>query len=176
MLGQLQAAKTEPEAIEKKEGCAQISIDQFMNVELRTAQIKACEPVPRAKKLLKITVDLGYEKRQIVSGIAAFYQPEDLVGKKVIVVANLKSAKLCGVESQGMLLASGEEPGAGRFSRSTDAEWGKGAVNFVMKIFDSHAHYDDNRFQTEYEGGQQAVLSYVFSQGVELNCQRGRRY
>ena len=80
-----------------------------MNVELRTAQIKACEPVPRAKKLLKITVDLGYEKRQIVSGIAAFYQPEDLVGKKVIVVANLKSAKLCGVESQGMLLASGEE-------------------------------------------------------------------
>ena len=109
VLGQLQAAKTEPEAIEKKEGCAQISIDQFMNVELRTAQITACEPVPRAKKLLKITVDLGYEKRQIVSGIAAFYQPEDLVGKKVIVVANLKSAKLCGVESQGMLLASGEE-------------------------------------------------------------------
>ena len=87
----------------------EIGIDAFMGVELRTAQILACEKVPKAKKLLKLQVDLGYEKRQIVSGIAKFYEPEDLIGKKVIVVANLAPAKLCGIESEGMLLASGEE-------------------------------------------------------------------
>jgi methionyl-tRNA synthetase len=80
-----------------------------MKVELRTAQIVECEPVPKAKKLLKLKVDLGYETRQVVSGIAKFYKPEDLIGKKIILVANLAPAKLCGVESEGMLLASGEE-------------------------------------------------------------------
>jgi methionyl-tRNA synthetase len=60
--------------------------------------------------LLKLQLDLGYEKRQVVSGIAAAYKPEDLIGKKVIVVANLKPAKLCGVESNGMILASEEDP------------------------------------------------------------------
>ena len=80
-----------------------------MNVELRTAQIIACERVPKAKKLLKLQIDLGYEKRQVVSGIAKFYEPEALLGKKIIVVANLKPATLCGIESQGMILASGEE-------------------------------------------------------------------
>ena len=78
-------------------------------MELRAAQVLTCEPIPKAKKLLKLTVDLGYEKRQIVSGIAKYYQPADLIGKKVIIVANLAPAKLCGVESQGMLLASGED-------------------------------------------------------------------
>ena len=103
-------AKLEAEkAIEKPEGCAIIGIDKFMEVELRSAQILECEKVPKAKKLLKLQVDLGYEKRQIVSGIAKFYEPNDLIGKKVIVVANLSPAKLCGIESQGMLLASGEE-------------------------------------------------------------------
>jgi methionyl-tRNA synthetase len=80
-----------------------------MKLELRSAQILECERVPKAKKLLKLIVDLGYEKRQIVSGIAKFYEPEQLIGKKVIVIANLAPAKLCGVESEGMLLASGEE-------------------------------------------------------------------
>lgn len=94
---------------EKPEGVAEIGIDDFMGVELRTAQVVACEPVPKAKKLLKLRIDLGYEQRQVVSGIAKWYKPEDLVGKKIIVVANLKPAKLCGVESQGMILASGEE-------------------------------------------------------------------
>lgn len=94
---------------ERPEGVAEIGIDDFMGVELRTAQIIACEPVPKAKKLLKLRIDLGYEQRQVVSGIAKWYKPEDLVGKKIIVVANLKPAKLCGVESQGMILASGEE-------------------------------------------------------------------
>ncbi|MBO5439719.1 MAG: methionine--tRNA ligase [Clostridia bacterium] len=96
-------------AMEKPEGCAIIGIDKFMEVELRTAEIIACEAVPKAKKLLKLQVDLGYEKRQVVSGIAKFYKPEDLVGKKVIIVANLAPAKLCGIESNGMILASGEE-------------------------------------------------------------------
>lgn len=94
---------------EKPEGVAEIGIDDFMGVELRTAQVVACEPVPKAKKLLKLQIDLGYEQRQVISGIAKWYKPEDLVGKKIIVVANLKPAKLCGVESQGMILASGEE-------------------------------------------------------------------
>jgi len=78
-------------------------------VELRTAKILACEKVPKAKKLLKLQIDLGYEQRQVVSGIAKWYQPEDLLGKKIIVVANLKPAVLCGIESNGMILASGEE-------------------------------------------------------------------
>lgn len=106
------AANAETQKMQEKEspvGCAQIGIDDFMNVELRTAKILACEKVPKAKKLLKLQLDLGYEQRQVVSGIAKWYEPEDLIGKKVIVVANLKPATLCGIESNGMLLASGEE-------------------------------------------------------------------
>ena len=103
------AAEAAEKAKEKPEGCAIIGIQDFMNVELRTAQIIECEKVPKAKKLLKLQLDLGYEKRQVVSGIAKYYAPEELVGKKVIVVANLSPATLCGIESNGMILASGEE-------------------------------------------------------------------
>lgn len=95
--------------VEKPEPVAEIDIEKFFDVELRTAQIIACEPVPKAKKLLKLQVDLGYEKRQVVSGIAKHYTPEELIGKKIILVANLKPVKLCGVDSNGMILASGEE-------------------------------------------------------------------
>ena len=91
------------------EGILKIGIDEFMNVELRSAEITACDIIPNAKKLLKLSLDLGYEKRQVVSGIAEFYRPEDLTGKKVIVVANLKPAILRGTESNGMILASGEK-------------------------------------------------------------------
>lgn len=94
---------------DKPEGIAQIGIDSFMAVELRSAQILQCEKVEKSKKLLKLQVDLGYEKRQVVSGIAPWYAPEELVGKKIILVANLAPAKLCGVESNGMILASGEK-------------------------------------------------------------------
>ena len=87
----------------------EIGIEAFGAVELRVAKILECEPVPKAKKLLKLQVDLGYEKRQVVSGIAKFYTPDELIGKKVILVTNLKPAKLCGVDSYGMLLASGED-------------------------------------------------------------------
>ncbi len=103
------AAEAAEKAKEKPEGCAIIGIQDFMNVELRTAQIIECEKVPKAKKLLKLQIDLGYEKRQVVSGIAKYYTPEELIGKKVIVVANLSPATLCGIESNGMILASGEE-------------------------------------------------------------------
>ena len=87
----------------------EIGIESFGAVELRVAEVIACEPIPKAKKLLKLQVDLGYEKRQVVSGIAKFYTPDQLVGKKVCLVTNLKPCKLCGVDSFGMILASGEE-------------------------------------------------------------------
>ncbi len=109
MEAQRKAAEEAEKAKEKPEGCALIGIEDFMGVELRTAQVVSCERVPKAKKLLCMTLDLGYEKRQVVSGIAKFYAPEDMVGKKVIIVSNLKPAKLCGIDSEGMILASGEE-------------------------------------------------------------------
>ncbi len=102
-------AAASSESIPEPEHEAEIGIESFGAVELRVAEILECEPIPKAKKLLRLQVDLGYEKRQVVSGIAKFYTPDELVGKKVIIVSNLKPAKLCGVDSYGMLLASGEE-------------------------------------------------------------------
>lgn len=100
------AAKAEEKAKPQIEGLAEIQFDDFAKVELRVAKITECEPVKRAKKLLKIQVDDGTDTpRQIVSGIAPWYKPEDLVGKSVVIVANLKPAKLCGEMSNGMLLA-----------------------------------------------------------------------
>lgn len=91
----------------KPEGIAQIGIDDFAKVELRTAKILECEPVKKSKKLLKIQADDGTDKpRQIVSGISEYYKPDELIGKTVIIVANLKPAKLCGEMSNGMLLAA----------------------------------------------------------------------
>ena len=109
MIAEAEAEAKANAVPEKPEGCALIGIEDFMNVELRVAQVVDCERVPKAKKLLKLEVDLGYEKRQVVSGIAKFYAPEDIIGKKIVLVANLKPATLCGIESNGMILASGEE-------------------------------------------------------------------
>ena len=101
-----QAAAPKEKSITEIEGLAQITFDEFSKVELRVAEITSCEPIKRAKKLLKITVNDGSaEPRQIVSGIAPWYKPEELTGKKVVIVANLKPAKLCGEMSNGMLLA-----------------------------------------------------------------------
>lgn len=91
---------------EEIEGIAQIGIDDFCKVDLRVAEIKACEPIKKAKKLLKLTLFDGVKERIVASGIAKFYTPDELVGKKVILVSNLKPAKLCGVESFGMILAA----------------------------------------------------------------------
>ena len=96
------AAKKEEKNLEG----VMIGIDDFAKVELKTAKILSCEPVKKSDKLLCLQVELGEEKRQIVSGIAEYYKPEDMVGKTVIVVSNLKPAKLRGVESQGMILAA----------------------------------------------------------------------
>ncbi|MCD8004005.1 MAG: methionine--tRNA ligase [Clostridia bacterium] len=106
--GSQKASASAPHS-EHEDKLPEITIDDFSSVELRTAQVLSCEKLPKAKKLLKLTLDLGYEKRTVVSGIAKWYSPDDLVGKKVIVVANLKPAKLCGEMSEGMILASGED-------------------------------------------------------------------
>ena len=102
------SAPAEEKTEEKKpEGLAMIGIEDFMKVELTAAKVTACEPIKKAKKLLKLTLDDGSGKERIVaSGIAKFYKPEELTGRTVIVVSNLKPAVLCGVESNGMILAA----------------------------------------------------------------------
>lgn len=103
----------------------EITIDDFMKIDLRVATVTACETVPKADKLLKLQVDLGYEQRQVVSGIAKFYSPDELIGQKVIVVANLKPVKLRGELSQGMILA-GEKDGILKLA-SVDSKLENGA-------------------------------------------------
>ncbi len=102
------AAQPEPAAPgpDDAEKTPEIEIDDFFKVELRVAQVIAAEPVKKADKLLKLQLDLGYEQRQVVSGIAKFYTPEQMVGRKVICVVNLKPVKLRGELSQGMILAA----------------------------------------------------------------------
>lgn len=95
-------------ADQEEPGKEEISIDDFARVELRVAEVIACEPVKKADKLLKLQLDLGFEKRQVVSGIAKYYTPEELVGRKVICVTNLKPVKLRGELSQGMILAASQ--------------------------------------------------------------------
>ena len=88
-----------------------LDISDFAKVELRVAEVKAAEKVEGADKLLKLQIEIGGVPRQIVAGIALHYKPEELVGKKVVVVANLKPAKIRGVESNGMLLAASDDTG-----------------------------------------------------------------
>ena len=89
-----------------------ITIDDFAKVELRVAQILVAERIPKADKLLRLEVDLGYEKRQILAGIAQYYEPEKLIGRKIVIVANLAPRKMRGLESNGMLLAASLQDGA----------------------------------------------------------------
>ncbi|MDD3072086.1 MAG: methionine--tRNA ligase subunit beta, partial [Methanoculleus horonobensis] len=91
------------------EETSEISIDEFAAMDLRVARVVSAEAVKGSKKLLRLMVDLGDEQRQVVSGIATFYSPEELVGKSVVMIANLKPAKIFGIESRGMILAAGEE-------------------------------------------------------------------
>ncbi|KMJ56740.1 methionyl-tRNA synthetase [Bacillus sp. LL01] len=105
------AEKVEEKAVEEAPPVSEeITFDDFMKIDLRVAEVTHCEPVKKADKLLKLQLDLGYEKRQVVSGIAKFYKPEELVGKRVICVTNLKPVKLRGELSEGMILA-GEKDG-----------------------------------------------------------------
>jgi methionyl-tRNA synthetase len=102
---ELNAPKEQPKE-EKKEETPQITIDDFAKVEMKIGTIVSCEKHPKADRLLVEQIDLGDEVRQIVSGIAKYYKPEDIVGKKVIVVTNLKPVQLRGVESNGMVLCA----------------------------------------------------------------------
>lgn len=113
------APKVEEVKEEVKPESEEITIDDFMKVDLRVAEVIHAEPVKKADKLLKLQLDLGYEKRQVVSGIAKFYKPEDLVGRKVVCVTNLKPVKLRGELSEGMILAGSKD---GELSLATVAE------------------------------------------------------
>lgn len=116
-LNRIIGSKAEPEAkaddgFEPAPVADEITIDDFAKVDLRVALVKDCEKVKKSKKLLCLQLDDGFGGRQVVSGIAAWYKPEDLIGKKVVIVANLKPVKLCGVESNGMICAADTPDGA----------------------------------------------------------------
>ena len=100
------AATSDAAAPDSLPGIAQIGIEDFAKVELRVAQILVAERIPKADKLLRLEVDLGYEKRQILAGIAQYYEPEKLIGRKVVIVANLAPRKMRGLESNGMVVAA----------------------------------------------------------------------
>ncbi len=99
----------------------QITIDDFAKIELRVAQILVAERIPKADKLLRLEVDLGYEKRQILSGIAEWYTPEELVGRRIVVITNLAPRKMRGLESHGMLLAASTEGGKPHLATFADS-------------------------------------------------------
>jgi len=106
-IGEKTMTETRPETTQAAPpDMNKISIDQFMEVDLRVAEVRAAEKVEKSKKLMKLTVFTGDEERTIVAGIATKYSPEELVGRKIIIVANLQAAKLMGVESNGMVLAA----------------------------------------------------------------------
>ena len=106
-----QKAETAEEKYPEVEKKPEITINDFDKVQIQVGEVIKCEPVPKAKKLLVSQIKIGAETRQIVSGIAKYYKPEEMVGKKVAVITNLKPCKLCGVESQGMILAAGDDEG-----------------------------------------------------------------
>ena len=110
-IEEAQKAEVEDEKYPEVEKKPEISIDDFDKVQIQVGEVVKCEPVPKAKKLLVSQIKIGAETRQIVSGIAKYYKPEEMVGKKVAVITNLKPCKLCGVESQGMILAAGDDEG-----------------------------------------------------------------
>jgi methionyl-tRNA synthetase len=96
------------EADKKREMTPVVTFEEFQKLDIRTGKVLSAEPVPKSSKLLKLQVDIGGEKRQIVAGMQQFYKPEELVGMDVIVVTNLAPAKIFGVESNGMILAAGD--------------------------------------------------------------------
>ncbi|MBX2989995.1 MAG: methionine--tRNA ligase [Bacteroidetes bacterium] len=122
-----QPAQAPAAAAKQVEEEPSITIDDFKKVELRVAKILECEAVPKSEKLLKLQVEIGKEKRQIVAGIAKHYKPEDLIGKSVVVVYNLQPAKLMGQESKGMILAASDDDGR-LFVVSPSGEIASGSV------------------------------------------------
>ncbi|MBS7182293.1 MAG: methionine--tRNA ligase [Eubacterium sp.] len=110
-IEEAQKVETQGEKYPEVEKKPEISIDDFDKIQIQVGEVIKCEPVKKAKKLLVSQIKIGAETRQIVSGIAKYYKPEEMVGKKVAVITNLKPCKLCGVESQGMILAAGDDEG-----------------------------------------------------------------
>lgn len=107
--GSTETTKKEP--IKTDAGKPEIVYDDFAKLELKAGTVTACEKVAKADKLLKLEIDLGTEKRTIVSGIALHYTPEEMVGKQVVVVTNLAPRKMKGIESQGMILTAEDADG-----------------------------------------------------------------
>ncbi|MEL6867371.1 MAG: methionine--tRNA ligase subunit beta [Bacteroidota bacterium] len=131
-LAIVEAQKAELEKIQAAEAASQrpplkkeISFEDFSKLDIRTGTITAAEKIKKADKLLKLTVDLGFEVRTVVSGIAKYYSPEDVIGQEVLLLANLAPRKLRGVESQGMILMAEDGEGALAFV-SPKAGWGNG--------------------------------------------------
>ena len=110
-IEEAQKAEVQGEKYPEVEKKTEITIDDFDKIQIQVGEVIKCEPVKKAKKLLVSQIKIGAETRQIVSGIAKYYKPEEMVGKKVAVITNLKPCKLCGVESQGMILAAGDDEG-----------------------------------------------------------------
>jgi methionyl-tRNA synthetase len=102
----------------------QITIEEFQKIQLKVATVLSAERVPKSERLIKLQVDLGTEQRQIVAGIGKTYEPQALIGKRIVVVSNLKPAKLMGVESQGMALAAGDNDVVGLVTILEDAQPG----------------------------------------------------
>ena len=110
-IEEAQKAEVQGEKYPEVEKKPEITIDDFDKIQIQVGEVIKCEPVKKAKRLLVSQIKIGAETRQIVSGIAKYYKPEEMVGKKVAVITNLKPCKLCGVESQGMILAAGDDEG-----------------------------------------------------------------
>jgi methionyl-tRNA synthetase len=125
MLKEQQLAQNKPKMQPLKE---EITIEDFEKIDLRVVKVLACEPVKGAKKLLKLKVDLGGEERQVISGIAKYYEPKDLVGKYVVLVANLKPVKLRGELSQGMILAASTDDDSKLFTVNIPGELPTGSI------------------------------------------------
>ncbi len=109
IMGAQKPREPEKKVVEKPEAKEEISIDDFCKMDLRVGTVLACEKVKKSNKLLKFQLDFGYEQRQIVSGIAKYYNPDDLIGKQVVAVVNLAPVKLCGELSQGMILSAAND-------------------------------------------------------------------
>lgn len=122
-----QAAQPAPTAIPAEaapQPVPQITIEDFQKIQLKLAKVLTAERIPRSDKLLKLQVDLGGEQRQIVAGIGKKYEPEALIGRRIVIVANLKPAKLMGIESQGMVLAAGDKEVGGLVTILEDVDPG----------------------------------------------------
>ena len=121
-IARLSKIKAEREALEKAENAKKVtaqkeecSFDDFGKMDIRTATVLEAERVPKTDKLLKLTIDTGMDKRVIVSGIAEYYSPEDMVGKQICILANLKPRVIKGIESKGMILMARQNDGKMRF-------------------------------------------------------------